>query len=85
VKRRRRLFFTLGHGRRTDQELIGLLTAVGVHKLVDVRRFPRSRTNPQFNVDVFEAVLARVEPATVTPFASVERGRLIYPRRPDPP
>ena len=43
--------FTIGHGTRSVEELAALLTANGVSCLVDVRTVPRSRTNPQFNVD----------------------------------
>ena len=43
--------YTVGHGNRTIEELLGLLRAVGVVTLVDVRAQPRSRHNPQFNDD----------------------------------
>jgi uncharacterized protein (DUF488 family) len=36
---------TFGHGRLTRAELAGLLTDAGVELVVDVRRFPGSRTN----------------------------------------
>jgi uncharacterized protein (DUF488 family) len=41
--------FTVGHGVRPIEELLETLTGVGVQTLVDVRRFPGSRRNPQFN------------------------------------
>jgi uncharacterized protein (DUF488 family) len=41
--------FTIGHGVRSAEELTETLTGVGVRTLVDVRRFPGSRRNPQFN------------------------------------
>jgi uncharacterized protein (DUF488 family) len=41
--------FTVGHGTRGLDELVGMLDAAGVGTLVDVRRFPGSRRNPQFN------------------------------------
>ena len=41
--------FTIGHGTRPAEELIDLLRKAGVRTLVDVRRFPGSRRNPQFN------------------------------------
>ena len=41
--------FTIGHGTRPRDELVGVLRAAGVETLVDVRRFPGSRRNPQFN------------------------------------
>src|SRR5262245_32320833 len=41
--------YTVGHGTRPLDELISMLAAAGVRTLVDVRRFPGSRRNPQFN------------------------------------
>ena len=41
--------FTVGHGTRPLEEMIEVLGEVGVGTLVDVRRFPGSRRNPQFN------------------------------------
>jgi uncharacterized protein (DUF488 family) len=39
---------TLGHGTRPAEELVVTLREAGVRTLVDVRRFPGSRRNPQF-------------------------------------
>jgi uncharacterized protein (DUF488 family) len=41
--------YTIGHGRRSSEELVEALAEARVHTLVDVRRFPSSRRNPQFN------------------------------------
>ena len=41
--------FTIGHGIRPLAELIETLRESEVRTLVDVRRFPGSRRNPQFN------------------------------------
>ena len=41
--------FTVGHGVRPLEELVDTVRAAGVETLVDVRRFPGSRRNPQFN------------------------------------
>jgi uncharacterized protein (DUF488 family) len=41
--------FTVGHGRRPLEELVAVLREGGAETLVDVRRFPGSRRNPQFN------------------------------------
>ncbi|MDQ3856861.1 MAG: DUF488 domain-containing protein [Actinomycetota bacterium] len=41
--------FTIGHGARPAEELVGCLEAAGVRTLVDVRRFPSSRRHPQFD------------------------------------
>jgi uncharacterized protein (DUF488 family) len=47
--------FTIGHGTRPAEELAATLDEAGARTLVDVRRFPGSRRNPQFN----QAALAR--------------------------
>lgn len=39
---------TIGHGTRPADELVACLREAGVQTLVDVRRFPGSRRNPQF-------------------------------------
>lgn len=46
-----RAFFTVGHSNRSLDEFAGLLQGVDVQLVVDVRAFPRSRSNPQFNQD----------------------------------
>ena len=40
--------FTIGHGTRPVDELVTCLREARVGTLVDVRRFPSSRRNPQF-------------------------------------
>jgi uncharacterized protein (DUF488 family) len=52
------LVHTIGHGTRPLEELVGLLSEAGVKTLVDVRRFPGSRRNPQFNRDRVAEALA---------------------------
>jgi uncharacterized protein (DUF488 family) len=42
---------TIGHSTRAIDEFIDLLTNHGIKRLVDVRKVPRSRHNPQFNAD----------------------------------
>jgi uncharacterized protein (DUF488 family) len=49
---------TIGHGTRSAAELVETLVAAGVETLVDVRRFPGSRRNPQFNRGALEETLA---------------------------
>src|SRR5436305_14955058 len=49
---------TIGHGRRPAEELVEMLARAGVRTLIDVRRFPGSRRNPQFNGDALAAALA---------------------------
>jgi uncharacterized protein (DUF488 family) len=52
--------YTIGHSTHTIAELVALLQQAGVDLLVDVRAFPRSRTNPQFNEDTLPGSLAAV-------------------------
>jgi uncharacterized protein (DUF488 family) len=52
------LVLTVGHSTRTLDELLALLRSHGVSVLADVRAFPRSRRNPQFNIDTLPAALA---------------------------
>jgi uncharacterized protein (DUF488 family) len=49
--------FTIGHGTRPSAELVEMLQQAGVGVLVDVRRFPGSRRNPQFNQRALSATL----------------------------
>jgi uncharacterized protein (DUF488 family) len=49
---------TIGHGVRPLAELVETLAGAAVETLVDVRRFPGSRRNPQFNQGPLEAALA---------------------------
>ena len=48
---------TIGHGARPVNELVAALAEAEVETLVDVRRFPSSRRNPQFNRDPLAAPL----------------------------
>lgn len=48
---------TVGHGRLPGEELARLVAGAGAAELVDVRRTPFSRRNPQFNRDRLAAVL----------------------------
>ena len=50
--------YTIGHSTRSIPEFVELLKAGGVEMVVDIRSFPRSRTNPQFNVDTLPEALA---------------------------
>jgi uncharacterized protein (DUF488 family) len=49
---------TVGHGTRPAEEFVEILLEAGVRTLVDVRRFPGSRRNPQFGRAALEATLA---------------------------
>jgi uncharacterized protein (DUF488 family) len=50
--------FTIGHGTRPAAELVDCLRQGRVQTLVDVRRFPGSRRNRQFDRDAIAATLA---------------------------
>lgn len=49
---------TVGHGTRTSDELLEALQRAKVETLVDVRRYPGSRRNPQFNRAALAEALA---------------------------
>jgi len=51
--------FTIGHSTRSIPEFVDLLRAGDVDTVVDIRRVPRSRTNPQYNIDVLPGELRR--------------------------
>ena len=51
--------YTIGHSTRELSQLLSILKAYGVEILVDVRRFPRSRKNPQFNREQLKAELEK--------------------------
>ena len=40
--------YTVGHGTRSTEDLIEVLAAARIDRLVDVRRYPGSRRNPHF-------------------------------------
>ena len=50
-------FFTIGHSTRPLEEFIALLNIAEVKALADVRKMPRSRTNPQFNAETLPGAL----------------------------
>ena len=50
--------FTIGHGTRPAEELVACLREADVETLVDVRRFPGSRRNPQFGQEALAETLS---------------------------
>lgn len=50
---------TIGHSTRSLEDLIGVLAAHQIKILVDIRHFPRSRHNPQFNKAALQKRLPR--------------------------
>lgn len=50
--------FTIGHSTRPIAEFVDILRSAQVRHLVDVRSIPRSRTNPDYNLDTLPNTLA---------------------------
>jgi uncharacterized protein (DUF488 family) len=55
---RRPFVFTIGHSTQAIEAFVHLLKSHGVDRVVDVRAFPRSRFNPQFDIVRLPALLA---------------------------
>ena len=51
------MLLTIGHGADDRERLAARLTAAGIQRLVDVRRFPESRSNPDVRREALEAWL----------------------------
>jgi uncharacterized protein (DUF488 family) len=54
-------FFTIGHSTRSVGEFVDLLRPQEIKLVVDVRTIPRSRTNHQYNSEVFAKTLAEFQ------------------------
>jgi uncharacterized protein (DUF488 family) len=67
--------FTIGHGTRPADELVETLVEAGVKTLVDVRRYPGSRRNPQFGQ---AAVVEALRPAGIAYLHAVELGGRLH-------
>lgn len=50
--------FTVGHGARPAGDLVATLQAASIERVVDVRRFPGSRSYPQFRGEALARALA---------------------------
>lgn len=67
---------TIGHSTRPLDEFAELLQAAKVQCLVDVRSIPRSRTNPQYNLQTLPEALAQFQIRhTIIPELGGRRGR----------
>jgi uncharacterized protein (DUF488 family) len=55
---RDRVIYTIGHVALPADRFVALLRRHGITLLVDIRRFPGSRTSPQFNPDDLQQTLA---------------------------
>lgn len=54
-------FFTIGHSTRSITEFVDLLRSAEIRLLADVRKMPRSRTNPQYNREVLPVTLGEFQ------------------------
>jgi uncharacterized protein (DUF488 family) len=54
------LVCTIGHSNRPIEEFVSLLWSNGIARVIDVRTVPRSRHNPQFNLDTLPTTLESV-------------------------
>ncbi|MFS8047595.1 DUF488 family protein [Rhizobium sp. BR 314] len=54
-------FFTIGHSNRSLPAFLGLLREAEVERVIDIRKIPMSRANPQFNKDTLSTALADVQ------------------------
>jgi uncharacterized protein (DUF488 family) len=50
--------YTVGHGTKSAEDFLEMLRPAQIQTLVDVRRYPGSRRNPQFNRDELSETLA---------------------------
>ena len=68
--------YTVGHSTRPIEEFVEILRLGNVKRLVDVRSIPRSRTNPQYNLDALPETLAAWQIGhTIIPELGGRRGR----------
>ena len=51
------IIYTVGHATHSFEEVVAILGAHGVERLIDVRSIPRSRHNPQFNRETLSKAL----------------------------
>lgn len=51
-------FFTIGHSNRSLEQFVELLRTAEIELLVDIRKIPMSRANPQFNETTLPDALA---------------------------
>lgn len=51
--------WTIGHSNRSQEELLALLDSASIEQVVDIRRFPGSRRQPQFARDALADAFAQ--------------------------
>lgn len=54
-------FFTIGHSTRSVENFADVLRRAEVQHVADVRTIPRSRKNPQYNIDVLAGTLSKFQ------------------------
>ncbi len=54
-------FFTVGHSTRSIGEFIELIAPSEISLIIDVRSIPRSRTNPQYNIETLPKSLSEFQ------------------------
>lgn len=54
-------FFSIGHSTRSIEAFVALLRLGAVTQVVDIRSFPRSRSNPAYNEDVLPGRLGNFQ------------------------
>lgn len=59
MDKRENRIFTIGHSTRSVEEIIKILKFYNIEALVDVRRFPGSRRNPQVNKENLDIELEK--------------------------
>jgi uncharacterized protein (DUF488 family) len=52
--------YTVGHSNTPADVLLGILSGAGIKTLCDIRRYPASRRNPQFNAERLAASLGEI-------------------------
>jgi uncharacterized protein (DUF488 family) len=69
---------TIGHSTRTKDDFVNVLRAHEVNLLVDVRTLPKSRYNPQFNIEILPAALrdAGIEYRHIPELGGLRRARV---------
>lgn len=68
-----RVIFTVGHSTKPIDVFVRMLQSFDVNAVVDIRTVPRSRTNPQYNLDVLSELLAQSD---ISHYQSADLGGL---------
>ncbi|POH43441.1 DNA repair protein [Pseudomonas fluorescens] len=56
-----KVIYTVGHSTKPVDVFVQMLQSFNVDVVIDIRTLPRSRTNPQYNLDVLPDLLAKFE------------------------